>query len=556
MSLASSRGYSEPDFRVLFESAPGLYLVLTSDLSIVAVSDAYLAATMTKREDILGRPLFEIFPDNPSNPRADGVRNLKASLERVLQNRASDTMPPQKYDIRRPDGGGFEERYWSPVNSPVMGKDQRVVYIIHRVEDITEFVKLKDAGSEQDKVTEELRVRADRMEAEVFLRARQIEEANRQRLESVGRLAGGVAHDFNNLLTIILGYAKLLKEPLTEESPFWSGLGQIEQAAGSAASLTRQLLAYSRQQVFQTRVLDLNAVVTEIDPLIRRLIGEHIDFDTKLDSGLARVTADPGQIEQVIMNLAINARDAMPNGGKLIVETSNTEVDEVYRQQRPIVPLGSYVVLSVADTGVGINKEIEARIFEPFFSTKERSKGTGLGLATVYGIVKQSDGYIWVYSEPGLGTTFKVYLPSNREALQPSIARKQAPVATGSETILFVEDQPGLRELGRIILERAGYRVFTAASPDKALEINEQCSEAIHLLVTDVVLPGMNGRVLAERLTRNRPELRVLFVSGYTENVIGHHGQLAPGTDFLEKPFTHEELSAKVRLVLDRAEKA
>jgi two-component system cell cycle sensor histidine kinase/response regulator CckA len=348
----------------------------------------------------------------------------------------------------------------------------------------------------------------------------------------------------------------LLKEPLTEESPFWSGLGQIEQAAGSAASLTRQLLAYSRQQVFQTRVLDLNAVVTEIDPLIRRLIGEHIDFDTKLDSGLARVKADPGQIEQVIMNLAINARDAMPNGGKLIVETSNTEVDEVYRQQRPIVPLGSYVVLSVADTGVGINKEIEARIFEPFFSTKERSKGTGLGLATVYGIVKQSDGYIWVYSEPGLGTTFKVYLPSNREALQPSIARKQAPVATGSETILFVEDQPGLRELGRIILERAGYRVFTAASPDKALEINEQCSEAIHLLVTDVVLPGMNGRVLAERLTRNRPELRVLFVSGYTENVIGHHGQLAPGTDFLEKPFTHEELSAKVRLVLDRAEKA
>jgi two-component system, cell cycle sensor histidine kinase and response regulator CckA len=324
----------------------------------------------------------------------------------------------------------------------------------------------------------------------------------------------------------------LLKEPLTEESPFWSGLGQIEQAAGSAASLTRQLLAYSRQQVFQTRVLDLNAVVTEIDPLIRRLIGEHIDFDTKLDSGLARVKADPGQIEQVIMNLAINARDAMPNGGKLIVETSNTEVDEVYRQQRPIVPLGSYVVLSVADTGVGINKEIEARIFEPFFSTKERSKGTGLGLATVYGIVKQSDGYIWVYSEPGLGTTFKVYLPSNREALQPSIARKQAPVATGSETILFVEDQPGLRELGRIILERAGYRVFTAASPDKALEINEQCSEAIHLLVTDVVLPGMNGRVLAERLTRNRPELRVLFVSGYTENVIGHHGQLAPGTDF------------------------
>ncbi len=549
---APERGFSAPDFRVLFESAPGLYLVLTSDLLIVAVSDGYLSATMTKRDDILGLGLFEVFPYNPGDPKADGVRNLKASLDRVLQTRAVDPMLPQKYDIRRPEGKGFEERYWSPVNSPVLGEDGRVLYIIHCVEDITEFVRLKQDGSEQHKLAEELRIRAEQMESEVYLRARQLEEANRQRLESIGRLAGGVAHDFNNLLSIILGHAKLLKERLPEGGPFANGVGQIEQAAESAADLTRQLLAYSRQQVLQPRVLDLNSVVAGVDPLIRRLIGAHIHFQTILDPNLGRVKADAGQIEQVIMNLAINARDAMPAGGKLIVETFNAEVDDLYRQQRPIVPLGLYVVLSVADTGIGINKEIEGRIFEPFFTTKAKGKGTGLGLATVFGIVKQSGGYIWVYSEPGMGTTFKVYLPITQEALQPSVPKIPVPTATGSETILLVEDQPSLRELGRIILERDGYQVLSAGTPAEALKIAAAYAEPIHMLVTDVVLPGMNGPVLAEQLTRSRPQIKVLFVSGYTENVIGHHGELAPETNFLEKPFTHETLSAKIRSILDQ----
>ena len=554
---APARGLSVPDFRVLFESAPGLYLVLTPDLHIVAASDAYLNSTMTKRENILGRGLFEVFPDNPGDPKAEGVRNLRASLDRVLRNRAADTMPVQKYDIRRPEteGGGFEERYWSPVNSPVVGEDQQVVYIIHRVEDVTEFVQLQQAGSEQHGLAEEMRTRVEQMEAEVYLRARQLAEANRQRLESIGRLAGGVAHDFNNLLSVVLGHAKLLKERLAEGGPFWNGLGQIEQAAESAAALTRQLLAYSRQQVLQPRVLDLNKVVAGIDPLIRRLIGEHIHFQTILDPQLARVKADPGQVEQVIMNLAINARDAMPEGGKLIVETSNVEVDEVYRQQRPMVALGSYVMLSVADTGIGINKDIKARIFEPFFTTKARGKGAGLGLATVYGIVKQSGGYIWVYSEPGMGTTFKVYLSRTEEEIKPLVPKIEVRAAGGSETILLVEDQPSLRELAQIMLEQDGYKVLPAESPAQALEIAEAHAGAIHLLLTDVVLPGMNGRVLAEQLAKVRPEVKVLFVSGYTENVIAHQGELDPGTHFLEKPFSHETLSGKLRAVLDESDR-
>jgi two-component system cell cycle sensor histidine kinase/response regulator CckA len=400
-----------------------------------------------------------------------------------------------------------------------------------------------------------MRTRVEQMEAEVYLRARQLAEANRQRLESIGRLAGGVAHDFNNLLSVVLGHAKLLKERLAEGGPFWNGLGQIEQAAESAAALTRQLLAYSRQQVLQPRVLDLNKVVAGIDPLIRRLIGEHIHFQTILDPQLARVKADPGQVEQVIMNLAINARDAMPEGGKLIVETSNVEVDEVYRQQRPMVALGSYVMLSVADTGFGINKDIKARIFEPFFTTKARGKGAGLGLATVYGIVKQSGGYIWVYSEPGMGTTFKVYLSRTEEEIKPLVPKIEVRAAGGSETILLVEDQPSLRELAQIMLEQDGYKVLPAESPAQALEIAEAHAGAIHLLLTDVVLPGMNGRVLAEQLAKVRPEVKVLFVSGYTENVIAHQGELDPGTHFLEKPFSHETLSGKLRAVLDESDR-
>jgi signal transduction histidine kinase/ActR/RegA family two-component response regulator len=542
-----------PDFRALFESAPGSYLVLNPDLTIVAVSDAYLNATMTRREEILGRALFEVFPDNPQDPNASGMRNLKASLDRVLQHRMADAMPVQKYDIRRPEGegGGFEERYWSPINSPVFGKDQQIRYIIHRVEDVTEFVRLKQFGTSQEKLTEELRERAEKMESEVYLHARQLQEANRQRLEAIGRLAAGIGHDFNNLLGVILGYAKLLRDPVPEAASLERGLEQIELAAQSAASLTRQVLTYSRQQVLEPKILDLNTVATGIESLIRRVIGESIACEMILVRDLGRVRADPGQIEQIIMNLAINARDAMPDGGKLIIETSNVEIDEVYAKQHPPVTIGGYVMLSVSDTGIGMPAEIRERIFEPFFSTKEKGKGTGLGLATVYGIVKQSHGFVWVYSEPGMGTTFKVYLPRTQGALEAPAPKTEIRTIEGSETILLVEDNAMLRELGQIFLERNGYTVLPAESPAQALDTIQAHPGTIHLLITDVVLPGMNGRKLSEQVEKARPGIKALFVSGYSEDIITHHGELQAGTNFLPKPYSRETLSRKVREVLD-----
>jgi signal transduction histidine kinase/CheY-like chemotaxis protein len=544
-----------PDFQALFESVPGLYLVLTPSLMIVAVSDAYLKATMTQREQILGRGIFEVFPDNPDNPQADGVRNLRASLQRVLEKLTADPMPFQKYDIRRPDaeGGGFEERYWSPVNSPVLGPDGELQYIIHRVEDVTEFVRLRDLGTEQEKLANALRSETARMEAEIFQRQKQLEEAKRQRLESIGRLAGGVAHDFNNLLGVILGCAQLLEDEGTNRETAQHLLGHIKQAAEKAASLTKQLLAYSSQQVLEPQILEVNSVVRKIEPLLQRVIGEHIDIQTKLGSNMGRVKADPGQLEQVIMNLAINARDAMPHGGKLFFETHDVDVDEAYAQQHSNITPGQYVLLAVSDTGVGIDSSTRERIFEPFFTTKERGKGTGLGLATVYGIVKQSGGHIWVYSEAGMGTTFKIYLPRTTEASKPVVAAmsKTAVPARNSETILLVEDQALLRRVIVEMLEKQGYRVLSAEDPEKGLREAQAHSGPIHLLITDVLLPGMNGPVLAEQLQKARPATKVLFVSGYTENIVSHHG-LDTGISFLQKPFTNESLARKVRELLDR----
>jgi signal transduction histidine kinase/CheY-like chemotaxis protein len=542
----------EPDFQAIFESSPGLYLVLTPDLTIVAVSEAYLSATMTRREDILGRGIFDVFPDNPEDPNANGVRNLSASLHRVLEKRAQDTMPVQKYDIRRPqsEGGEFEERYWSPINSPVFGAKGELTYIIHRVEDVTEFIRLKQFGSAQEKLSQELRTRAEHMEAEVYLRAKQLEEANRKRLEAVGRLAGGVAHDFNNLLSVILGYSQLAKERSDGQQPLSHDLQQIEQAARNAATLVRQLLAFTRQQVLEPKVLNLNTVVERVQPLIQRLIGEDIDFQVKLEPRLDRIKADPGQLEQVIMNLALNARDAMPEGGKLIIETSKEALDDAASPQ----PAGlASAVLSVSDSGTGIDQATQERIFEPFFTTKPAGKGTGLGLATVYGIVKQSGGHISVHSEIRKGTTFKIYLPATSEALTPPTPIDALARLTGSETILLVEDQPVLRELMLTMLERQGYRVLCAAGPGQALEKAKSSGEAIHLLVTDVVMPGMNGRLLAEELRSTRPQMKVLFISGYADDLVLQHGQLEVGMGFLPKPFGPETLAYKVREVLDRS---
>jgi len=374
-----------------------------------------------------------------------------------------------------------------------------------------------------------------------------------QKMEAVGRLSGGIAHDFNNILGVIIGYGEILEERLEPSNSLRPCADEILQAGRRAATLTRQLLAFSRQQVLAPRVLQLNSVIVDTQKMLRRVIGEDIELDTMLSTNLGRVKADHGQIEQVILNLAVNARDAMPRGGKLTIATENSELDAiaVRRYSYPVKP-GRYVLLSVSDTGVGMTSETQAHIFEPFFTTKEKGKGTGLGLATVYGVVKQSDGYIQVHSEVGAGTTFKIYLPLVDQPADPEQKRPDSKPQRGGETILLVEDEDMLRKLTRNVLELLGYTVLEAADGKLACEISQRESRRIDLLLTDVVMPGMNGPALAARLTADRPALTVLYTSGYTGQAVGH-GVVPERSHFIAKPFTREDLARKVREALSGA---
>ncbi len=373
-----------------------------------------------------------------------------------------------------------------------------------------------------------------------------------QRVEAVGRLAGGVAHDFNNLITIINGYSELLLSRTNPEDLNRTYLSEIHQAGERAARLTRQLLAFSRRQVMQAQVLDLNQVLASMEKMLSRLIGEDIKLLTRFGQDLWRVKADPGQIEQVIMNLAVNARDAMPRGGRLLVETRNLQVDESYARLRDGMRAGRFVLLAVSDTGVGMDEETREHLFEPFFTTKPQGQGTGLGLATVYGIVKQSGGYIWVYSEPGRGTTFNIYLPCVETAEEPkTAARSSSGVTAGRETILLAEDEGSVRGLARHILAAHGYTVIEAKDGLEALEILCKHEGPVDLLLTDVVMPGMGGREVVMQAQTLRPGTSYLFMSGYTDDAVVLQGVFDHGTPFLHKPFTPEDLARKVREVLD-----
>jgi len=395
-------------------------------------------------------------------------------------------------------------------------------------------------------------------EAQEKAERKQLEQQLRQaqKMEAIGQLTGGIAHDFNNMLTVILGYSELLLKSLPTDAPLRDHVEQVKEAGERASLLTKQLLAFSRKQVLQPKVLDLNAVLTNMDRMLQRMIGEDITLVAVPSPGLWRVYADPSQVEQVMMNLAVNARDAMRNGGKVTIETANVELDDAYAREHVSVQPGPYVMLAVSDTGCGMDAETQARIFEPFFTTKEPGKGTGLGLSTVYGIVKQSRGYIWVYSEVGRGTAFKIYLPRGEgavETVEPGVA--PAKTVRGSETILLAEDDHAVRALLRSTLQEHGYTVLEAHHGKHAIQVCEQHAGPIHLLVTDVVMPEMSGREVAEHLKPSRPNMKVLFMSGYTDKAIVHHGELDPGTAFLQKPFTPDALASKVREVLDAPER-
>ncbi|HEY8468590.1 MAG TPA: PAS domain S-box protein [Longimicrobiales bacterium] len=486
----------------------------TADGHYLAVNYAFARQCGWTRAEVVGRTDAEIWP-------ADRAARYQAEDARVLETGRSLVVEEA---IELPDGTC---RWYETVKAPVRDAEGRWIGTVGVRRDITDRKRAQDA-------------------------LRRSEEQLRQvmKLEAVGRLAGGIAHDFNNILTAVGGHATLLLDEIPSGSPLRPGVEEIMRGVDRAASLTRQLLAFSRKQVLQPRVLDLTTVVAETQSMLGRLIGEDIELSTRAEPGLGRVRADPGQIQQVILNLAVNARDAMPGGGVLSIELDNVEVDEsMAGQHGGVQPAGRYVRLSVSDTGTGIPEEIKPHIFEPFFTTK--AKGTGLGLSTVYGIVKQSGGFIWVYSEPGQGTTFKIYLPRVDAAVEPAVVAQEVAALSGDETILLVEDEAAVRALARQILERKGYRVITAQHGAEALQLARDSAEPVDLLLTDLVMPHMDGRELARQLAAIWPGLRVLFMSGYTGDAIVRRGLFDPDVAFIEKPFTPAALARKVRELLD-----
>lgn len=494
---------SERRYRLLFESNPQPMWVYDRDtLAFLAVNHAAVQQYGYPAEDFLGMTLKDIRPPEDIPALLDDVRQLTVTLHRD---------GPWRH--RKRDGTIISVEITA---HPIQFEGRKACLVL--ATDITERKNLEE----------------------------QFHQA--QRLESIGRLAGGVAHDFNNLLTVINGYAAVILSNMRQPGPLKDQVTQISAAGEQAAALTQQLLAFSRRQLVQPRILNLNRVITDVENMLRRLIGEDVELIIKVSPDLGNIKADVGQLQQIIMNLAVNSRDAMPQGGSIIIETSNVLLDEDYRLAHPEVQPGAYVMLAVTDTGTGMTPEVKQRIFEPFFTTKPTGSGTGLGLSTVHGMVRQSGGWIWVYSEPGSGTTFKIYLPVTDDA----VPRPHPIVKTdvrGNETILVVEDQDDVRALAVTVLEQCGYRVLSAAKGEDAIALAKGFGGTIHLLLTDIVMPGMNGRELAKQLAAERA-LRVLFMSGYTENAIAHRGILDTGIDYIQKPFTPDSLAEKVREVL------
>ncbi|GAB4232638.1 MAG: hypothetical protein OHK0028_08140 [Deltaproteobacteria bacterium] len=503
-AAAKALGRASEEWRNTFDSMTDFVSVHGRDCRIVKANRAMAAFFGTEPGELAGRKCHDVFLRS-----AEPCPGCSFATSSGMET-------PFSTEIETPGGVPLMVSM-----SPLRDESENVTGFVHIARDLTERKKL---------------------ESQLILS---------RKMEAVGKLAGGIAHDFNNLLTAILGYSEFLDGRFPEGDPSKREIGEIRKAAERAASLTRQLLAFSRKQILQPRVISINAVVAEMEAMLRRLIGEDIDLVTRLEEDPWRVKADPGQVSQVVMNLAINARDAMPGGGRLTIETANVSPGAEAAFGGETMEPGGYVLLSVGDTGAGMSRETMERIFDPFFTTKGTGKGTGLGLATVYGIVKQSRGHIRVDSEPGKGSTFRVFFPRTDEHEEPvRRTTHEAPFSRGIGTVLIVDDDGGIRRLASEHLERAGYRVLQAADGEEALRIADGFDGEIALVVTDVVMPKMGGKALFDRIRIRRPGIKVLYMSGYTDNAIVHHGVLEEGTAFLQKPFTTGTLSEKIREVL------
>lgn len=671
---------SRPDFGVVFQSAPASYLLLNADFVIVGVSDAYLAATLTTREHMLGRPLFEVFPDTPNDPAADAVRNLRASLELVLARRAPDRMPLQKHEIPRP-AGGSAECWWSPLNTPILGPEGEVRQILHWVEDVTELVRLRalaEGGTrtpvpltsgeregpgsflreevveatrllgeserryrflsdafpqllwaagpdgaiewvnarwreytglapqaalgggwtgalhpdERERVAGEWRaaVRTGVQRFEIEHRLRNGENAWRwmlttavpyrdaagairtwlgittdihervlaeeqirqsQRLQSVGQLAGGMAHEVNNMMSVVMGYGELLLQQLGPDEPMRKDVQEIARAGARSAAITRQLLAFSRQQVLRPSVIDVGAVVAELTPTLQRVLGSDRRLEVVQASRESRTVADRTQLEQILVNLVANARDATAGDGMVVIETRDLALASGDLESSEGAP-GRYVRLTVRDDGAGMPPEVQARAFEPFFTTKPADRGTGLGLSMVHGVVRQSGGFVRLVSAAGEGTSIVIHLPLVAEEVTPA-RPEPAGERGGGERILVVEDESVVRSLVCRALEEAGYQVFQAPNGAAALDYVVADPGRIDLVLSDVVMPRLNGLELMARLQERSPRLPVLLMSGYSTDEVERRGGVEPGVTILPKPITPAVLTAAVRERLDRA---